>query len=538
LLSREDQVVFGRLGVFAGGFTLDAAEAFVGKDVRTTSFEVESSFPSIPPTPSSPSVLESLASLVEKNLVRVVGHGEGGPRLRMLETVREYALMQLEESEGLAAARDRHLAHYLALAPRAETELIGPDQGAWLDRLEADHDNLRAALGWAAGLEDSESELDLVTALWRYWIARGHLREGLERIEAALARTRTDDSLLLGRAFEGAGTLALWLREYERAIHWFERALEVARAAGDRDRAAAQLAFLGMVAHARGDHTRARSLAEEALAEARRAGARWATAMSLRNLMLFALGTTPDPRERPQLRAETEEAVAILRDLGDHRNLAVVLAGHARILADGGESGAIERLREGLGIARRVGDQFATVFASWQAAIILADSVAPEPAARLLGIVEASQARTEAIGSYDVVGTFNTAHGRTILEHIAQRARAGLGEEGFTAAVAAGRAVPFDQTAEEVLAIVPATDVPTPSPKETREEAPVADDALSPREREVLLLVAEGRSNKRIAEDLFIAPTTAKFHVTSLLNKLGADTRAQLVAVAAHQGML
>jgi DNA-binding CsgD family transcriptional regulator len=198
---------------------------------------------------------------------------------------------------------------------------------------------------------------------------------------------------------------------------------------------------------------------------------------------------------------------------------------------DSGEDAARDTLLEGLGMASSVKDPLVTVYACRFVTVIVGELLEPERAARLFGIVEALEARLgeRFLAVSDVA--FSDPRVRETIRRVADRARRALGEPAFEQALEGGRAVPFERAADEMRALV-----------EEAEAGPAArvrePGVLSPREREVLALVAQGRSNKEIAEALFIAPTTAKYHVTSLLNKLGADTRARLIALAAERGLL
>ncbi|CAA9576383.1 MAG: Transcriptional regulator, AfsR family, partial [uncultured Thermomicrobiales bacterium] len=188
LLSPDERDLFRRLAVFVGGFTLEATEA-----VADLGGELDA--------------LGGLEGLAEDSLLRPAEGPGGEPRFTMLATVREFAREQLEASGEAAVAHGRHAAFFTVLAESAAPELTGPDQGAWLARLEAEHDNLRAALVWAEGHEP-ESCLRLAGALWRFWYARGHLAEGLRRLEAAVARADGRPADACARALLGAGVLA------------------------------------------------------------------------------------------------------------------------------------------------------------------------------------------------------------------------------------------------------------------------------------------------------------------------------------------
>jgi predicted ATPase/DNA-binding CsgD family transcriptional regulator len=516
LLTPDEQALFRRLAVFVGGIDLEAAEAVAAG------------------AGGEPTVLDGLGSLVETSLVGRVGEAEAAePRYRMLETVREFALEQLEESGGGDTTRDRHLAHFLALAERAAPELVGPAQAAWLDRLEAEHDNLRAAFGWAEATGDAGAALRLAAALWRFWWQRAHLREGLARLEAALARAGGADPAPLSQALEGAGAFAQLLGADERAVRWLERGLALADGAGNPARAATFQAWLGLAAQVRGDLDMARVHLERARDLARESGDRRALALALRSLVAVSLWTPSPAHPRPRLRAEAEEAAAIYRDLGDLRNLAIVLACLARLQADAGE--ALATLRESLRLAGQVKDPLAMILPCRTATVLVGEVLGPEWAARYLGIVEVVRGHIEEGVPVAYDAAFTDAFGRDAAGRVAERARQALGEAAFARAVAAGRAVPFDLVAGEILALI---GEPGSAPAEVPAGAdPLAALGLTPREGEVLRLLAQGLTDRGIAEALFISPRTVSGHVANLLAKLGLDSRTAASAFAVRHGL-
>ena len=182
LLTAGEQAMFRRLSVFVGGCSLNDAACCAMR------------LPTIPVTS-----LEECAALVDHSLVRREDAADGSPRLTMLETIREFGLERLREAGEATNARRAHAAGFLAFAERAEPALTGPDQAAWFDRLELEHDNLRTALSWAVDVGDVDLALRLGKSLWRFWVARGHLREGRERLARLLAMPGADARTLLRR---------------------------------------------------------------------------------------------------------------------------------------------------------------------------------------------------------------------------------------------------------------------------------------------------------------------------------------------------
>ena len=209
LLSESERRLFRKLSVFAGGWTLEASEAVCSGD------GVEER-----------EVLDLLSGLVEKSLVMVRGVDPGGARYRLLEPVRQYALDKLEESDEVEEARRRHAEFFLALAEETETEMKGPEQATWLDRLEAENDNLRGALSWALERGEPELGLHLAEAFWWFWEARGYFDEGRRWLEQALAKGSRASSAR-ARALDGVGHLALQLGEVDRAVAAAEEGLKL-----------------------------------------------------------------------------------------------------------------------------------------------------------------------------------------------------------------------------------------------------------------------------------------------------------------------
>src|SRR4030095_14786543 len=169
LLGEKQRVFFSRLAVFAGGFTLEAAEALLrNKDEQYVD------------------VLDKIEALVDNSFLQQRDQADDEPRFSMLDTIREYGLEQLDVSREASLIRRQHADYFLTLAERAEPELSGTNQETWLAQLEKEHDNLRAALNWAKESNDTEKSLRLAGALWRFWLVRGHLSEGRDRLADVL----------------------------------------------------------------------------------------------------------------------------------------------------------------------------------------------------------------------------------------------------------------------------------------------------------------------------------------------------------------
>jgi non-specific serine/threonine protein kinase len=211
-------------------------------------------------------VLDLLSHLVEKSLVIVEEAARGEARYRLLETVRQYARDRLLESGEAPALRGRHLDFFLHFAEQGEPELHGPEQAAWFERLEAEHDNLRAALEWSLAPEGGgEAGLRLAGALWWFWVIRGHFQEGQSWLERALERSGGVPALR-AKALEGAGWIAAHRGDFAATRAFVEQELAIGRELGDKRIIATSYRALGWVASLQGDSASARPFYEQALA--------------------------------------------------------------------------------------------------------------------------------------------------------------------------------------------------------------------------------------------------------------------------------
>jgi tetratricopeptide (TPR) repeat protein len=324
LLTPELRRFFARLSVFRGGWTLAAAEAVCCADAD----EEEG-------VSAAHSALEHLTQLRERSLVTAEETAPGGRpemRFRLLETLREYGAEQLPAPEHAALER-RHRDYYLRLAEETERKIEGPDQAQWLDRLEIEHDNLRAALdrccpGAPDGGEektghgeDAEAGLRLAGALWGFWRVRGHWREGRERLMACLRRApaaaRTGAR---AKALYAVGSLSGLLGDYTAARALCEESLAIAREREDGKSAGDALHTLGILVLEQGDVPAARAFLEESLTLRRAAGDRAGMAASLLAQGDLVLGNMPSLAS-----ALYQESLALRRALGDQQGIAGAL---------------------------------------------------------------------------------------------------------------------------------------------------------------------------------------------------------------------
>ena len=296
LLGDEEQKLLARLAVFAGGWALEAAEAVcAGRGIPASE------------------ILDLLTLLVDRSLVIAETSPDEPSWYRLLETLRQYANERLSEASEESAFREAHAVYYLAMAERAEAELTGPDQVVWLDRLEADKDNLRAALRWFIEQGQAESAIRLAVALLWWWLARGHRSEGLESLVRLLALRAPVAPLWRMKALYAAGTLA-WIETHpEQARDWYEHSLAMARQLGDRLHIALALDGLGRVSIDLGDTDRAAEHDEPSLAIQQEIGDHHGMAYSL-----FFLGSAAlMNRDYVAAAARYSASLAEFRGVGD-----------------------------------------------------------------------------------------------------------------------------------------------------------------------------------------------------------------------------
>jgi predicted ATPase/DNA-binding CsgD family transcriptional regulator len=530
LLEPEEQALFARLAVFAGGCSLEAVEAVCDGGTRAEGREASE---------SSASPLDVVGSLVDKSLLRQSEGLEGEPRFTMLETIREYALERFEVTEDAEVWRRRHAEYYLALAERAVPELTGPRQGSWLEQLEREHDNLRAALGWALERDESSTGLRLAAALGRFWEIRGHFGEGRAWLERSLSRWPDGPAAARALALNASGSLAYHAGDYERAVAFHEQALELRRKLGDRRGMAASLHNLGITALHQLDLDRAEALCEEGRALWREVNDDRGVAISLNSSAILARNRG----NHEQARVHYDESLAIFRKLGDSWGVGLVLNNLGRVARDLEDWDQVAVLSsESLALFQELGDRRGVAWVLSNLTVVAGRRGFWEQAARLHGAAEALR---EAIGaaSLGLSPAEIAAH-----ENAVTAARARLGDLAFADAMVSGRAMTADQIADALQLVVgpsnldgradEPTSPSTPSERATP-AAPVRQSGpLTRRERQVAALVARGLTDRQIAESLVIAEGTVGVHLNNIFTKLDLHARAQVAVWAAEHGLL
>jgi predicted ATPase len=406
LLSGPERCLLRRLTVFAGGWTLEAAEAICA-DVQVSAAEI----------------LDLLAALVNKSLVMAEREAGQEARYRLLETIRQYGREKLSESGEAGTIRDQQLAFFLALAQRAEPEVQGADQKAWFERLESEHDNLRAALEWSleSGEKGAESGLQMACSLWWYWFMRGYSDEGGKWLQRSLsvsdssknlvlrakalsrlawlsfAQERLEESLALSRSLGPAGRESLaatywtlgagywYLADYAQARSFEEQGLQLYRELGHRWGICETLTWMGMALERLGDLRQATVILKESLALARQAGDPNEIAFSL-----WQLGnTTMAQGNFDQARKHLEESRALYKEIKQEQGFiwSVSSLGKAA-LQNGDYQQAISHFKEVLALYWERGRERLIAEGLEQLAKAATVDKQTEQAARLLGAAE------------------------------------------------------------------------------------------------------------------------------------------------------
>lgn len=421
LLTEPERALLRQLSVFAGGWTLEAAESVAGGAIATSD------------------ILDLLSHLVEKSLI--VTEPERG-RFRLLETIRQYAEARLRESGEEAPARSRHLAFYLDLAEKARPQLVGPEQGAWLARLDLERENLLSAHKWCDHEQGGgELGLKLASSLRHYWIFRGLLGLGHRVTVESLRRPGLElRGLARWGALFQAGQLCSWMARYAEAQEYLEESLAIAREIGDKQMIEKVLQPLGLAAHGQGNPDKARGHFEEALALAHELGNRRELAAAQNALaQLHRAEGHLDEAERLYA-----SVLSLARELEDRQSIAIALLNLAMVsIARGAGDPPRAMLLEVSAIVEEIDSEPLRQSVLEVCAGLGALDGEFERAARLYGAVEAQTERT---------GLRRDPTDDAFLAPLIESARKALGAAAFAASEAAGRALPFEKATHDARA--------------------------------------------------------------------------------------
>lgn len=552
LLSDPEKIVFRRLSAFAGGWTLEASEAVAsGGGVEQSE------------------VLDLLSGLVEKSLVVATPTAEGGLRYRLLEPISQYALEKLLESGEAQMVRQRHAAFYLALSEEADPGVEGKEQPRWLNRLDEELNNLRAALTWLSQrAEDAEMALRMGAALGEFWYLRGHFEEGRRWLEGALAnpgrpsaaRARAlhrvswlailqgDLDRAVGASEEGLrlegvhrfltgggdSVVAELLRmlgiavsaqgEFERAMDLLEKSLALSREVGSVRGAAGSLFCIGGMRRAQGDVGQALRFLEEALVLFREAGDRALIASVLTHLgYTFLL-----QGDLERATSASEEAAMMLREQKHRFYLGDALDNLGWVALLGGDAERAGTLfKESLELKRELGDKQAVPEILEDLASVAGNLGEARRAARLFG---AAGTLREAMGMQQEPSNL------VLQGPYLSAASTLLDDASWEAAFAEGEAMSVEEAISYAFSV---EEHPTTSATATRRSSPAPEypAGLTAREVEVLRLVAGGLTSAQVAKELYLSPRTVDTHLNSIYHKLGINSRSAATRFALEHGL-
>jgi predicted ATPase/DNA-binding CsgD family transcriptional regulator len=581
LLEPSEHALFRKLGVFVGGCTLEAIEAVAYAEVGASS---ETPTPNRPPLslasdndaslipPAPLDALEAVTSLVGKSLLQRQEGQTGEARFVMLETIREYAREKLQQSEDRDPVGDLHLDYFIQLAENADQAALGSEMALWMRRLDAEQNNLRAALEWSLSRDGRAVKgLRLAGSLMRYWFNRGYLTEGRQWCMELLSKTESDgpgverarvlrtlarmhfeqgdfeaarsiyeqslemfralgDDMGVDAALSGLGSVALWQGKYDLSLSFLEESLAMSRKAGRGHIVANSLALIGVVLMLKEQYGAAQSHLEEALTIERELGSGpiIANALADQGSVAFHLG------KYEKAKALMEESLGIARELGIEWIVAKCLARLGMVaLHRGNPRHAEALLAEGLAVVRESGNRRWSRWYLVGLAEVARLSGMPERAAVLVGASGGVLSATEA--HYEPAM-------RAELDRIEAGTRDDLDAETFAVLQAQGRAMTregaiayaLEPVAREMLE---PERVPDDAPAEagiTTERQETYPNDLTEREVEVLRLIAAGSSNQEIARELVLSLRTVERHISNIYQKIGATGRVARATATAY----
>jgi non-specific serine/threonine protein kinase len=514
LLTPDEQTVYRRVSIFASSWTLAAAVAVVvgeGDDHFDES-----------------SVLDLVSSLIDRSIVRQIDSDAESPHFNLLQVLREFGLEQLESSGEKPELERRHANYMLRLAQEAGPELIGPDQILWLDRVAAIYPDVQAAFNWALANDPPELALGLATSLWRYGYTRGQSRQSREWIERALERAE-GRTQLRALALNGAAVLSNMERNLDRARQLHSEALDIATEIGDRRVAGMAHIGLGDCAATANDgdgatfHYQQAEKIFRALGDQRNIAA---TLTNVANLLWSqsALAEAIDTNERARI---------LYTNAGDRRGVAWSATNIGRIAAQQQDyRRAIPNLAQAVQAYDLLGDR-----AGYAEAIegIAQVAISTQDYARATSLLAAADGLRRAVNH--PIAPIDRVHHEDMLVTLRRELEAEYDEIWE-----ADRSLSFEEVKVLVNQILADDPIPSrvkpPAARQVRVSSLIKELGISEREIEVLTLVAAGKTDKDIADELFIGVRTVQSHVANLLTKLEVNARSAAVARAIRSGII
>ncbi|CAN5402421.1 hypothetical protein BH09CHL1_BH09CHL1_23930 [soil metagenome] len=506
LLTEQDRALYCELSVFIGGIELDLAVAMTGR--------------------SELDVLEGISSLVANSLLQQVsGRREDIPRFHMLETIREFGLEQLELSGQAPELRRRHAETFLDMAMQAQAELGHPTQSALLDHLEDNQPNLRAAMSWSIA-HDSDIALRLGASLAMFWRSRGYLNQGRDALDKALQAGHAAPAYR-ANALLAAAEIREWQRDYVASAERASAAQALYRSLDDKRGIAMTLQLIGHSSIGRAQATmppdqisisHAQACFDEELALFLELGIPEGVAWATESLGIAA----KNQGNHVQAAEHFEQAIQLYEQVGDRWGAGWAMTNLAWATSQIGNNAlSLEWYLRALDIFADVGDRWALVHVIKGIAFLDQQGGKTSRSVRLLGAASAVR---------DADGIRFSASEEACHKQVIAEARREIGDKDFDQTWASGFTMSLDEAVEEI--------------RGSEVEANVLlligepNGDLTSRERAVLRLLTEGKTDREIADALAISHRTVNGHVANLLAKLGADTRTAAAAIAIRNNLI
>ena len=548
LLPMDEQVLLRRMAVFEAGCTLDTVEAICTGDGIAADH-----------------TLDRISSLVSKSLVVADTIGRAQARYRLLETIREYALGKLDEAGETKQMRNCHLDLFLVRAEEAAPKLGEAYQQLWLNWLESEHDNLRTALAWSLESGRIEGGLRIASALDRFWEIRGYAQEGLGWFERLLAQTDEGISPIVHvNALVFASFLAMSLGNGPATLAYGREAVEVAKGISEKGNPALTFALAGLASGARtvGDYQTAFTVGEQALQQSR---------VSLVSSFYLGMALLSQGQNAIQLgsyntaRERLDESLMLARQDGDAFRIAHTLNALGDLMRlEQNYVEAVSAYEEGVALLRELGAQHdlasilsnlgytclhignvvsARTLFSESMAIHQAQQNKPGMAECLIGCAATAIMRGQSATGARLLAAAAAISGqpsasiwkatRMEFERYLDLVRTMLTQTQFQAEQMVGSIFSLEQAVDYALnyALNPViAQAMVPSPLKTM-------DNLSRREREVVALIGQGKTNGEIAAELFLSKRTVETHVSKIFSKLDFTSRTQIMRWAIDHGL-
>ena len=499
LLTIKEQVMLQRLSIFVGGASLEAVEAIcVGGEIESVE------------------VVETISHLVDKSLVTASRLERGETRYRLLETIREYALEKLAESQDKINIQNKHLEYFVQFGEEGDRKIKGAEQIIWYERLEDEYNNLHAALKWALESKNIEAGLRLSNSLVYFWFVHGHIMENVIWLEKFLDQKQNVPSVLKAWSLLNHGVmLRVSTVDDDKSMLLHEKSLRLFRELGDHRGISFALNMMGVIGLQKIEPVKTEKLLTESLALQRELGDPWGIAFTMQNFPPLAL----QKNDLEKAKKYAEETVLWFERAGDQRGVARSLEDFAEIAQlEGNPAHAVALMAKSLPKLITLGDRGAVAEVLENLIISFAALHKYKMGALLIGTTEALR---EEMG---------TSHNRFEYKNYPKavaKIQKNLSESNFNRNRSKGRGLSLEQIVDYVMgeSNLPATKA-EPTPEEN------VWFQLTTRERDVMRLLAEGHSNLEIAQKLFLSEKTIRNHISNIYRKLQITSRGEAILLA------